>query len=128
MSLKKYIKIIYWLQIYFLLSFTFFFLLLFLFIFFPSHFPSNFLGTKHYLCEFFEWKARCNFSILNAITALEKKIRIRNLSISSILVLTKFSFCSQFWQLNTLGLLPTHASDWVSSLPPAQVQFSLLNK
>ncbi|KAG5540814.1 hypothetical protein RHGRI_020895 [Rhododendron griersonianum] len=26
------------------------------------------------------------------------------------------------WKLNTLGLLPTHASDWVSSLPPAQVQ------
>lgn len=25
------------------------------------------------------------------------------------------------WQLNTLGLLPTHVSDWVSSLPPAQV-------
>ncbi|KAH1067249.1 hypothetical protein J1N35_032236 [Gossypium stocksii] len=25
------------------------------------------------------------------------------------------------WKLNTLGLLPTHASDWVSSLPPAQV-------
>ncbi|KAK9149881.1 hypothetical protein Scep_008638 [Stephania cephalantha] len=24
------------------------------------------------------------------------------------------------WKLNTLGLLPTHASDWVSSLPPAQ--------
>ncbi|CAL9112217.1 Transmembrane protein 85 [Musa troglodytarum] len=23
------------------------------------------------------------------------------------------------WKLNTLGLLPTHASDWVSSLPPA---------
>ena len=29
------------------------------------------------------------------------------------------------WQLNTLGLLPTHASDWVSSLPPAQVLFIL---
>jgi uncharacterized membrane protein YadS len=28
-----------------------------------------------------------------------------------------------FWQLNTLGLLPTHASDWVSSLPPAKVHF-----
>ncbi|XP_010907495.1 uncharacterized protein [Elaeis guineensis] len=29
------------------------------------------------------------------------------------------------WKLNTLGLLPTHASDWVSSLPPAQeVEFS----
>lgn len=27
-------------------------------------------------------------------------------------------------QLNTLGLLPTHVSDWVSSLAPAQVQFS----
>ncbi|KAJ4834337.1 hypothetical protein Tsubulata_037535 [Turnera subulata] len=25
------------------------------------------------------------------------------------------------WKLNTLGLLPTHASDWVSSLSPAQV-------
>ncbi|CAL5350361.1 unnamed protein product [Camellia sinensis] len=25
------------------------------------------------------------------------------------------------WKLNSLGLLPTHASDWVSSLPPAQV-------
>ncbi|CAN6992301.1 unnamed protein product [Brassica oleracea var. botrytis] len=25
------------------------------------------------------------------------------------------------WKLNTLGLLPTHASDWVSSLPPPQV-------
>ncbi|KAK4269695.1 hypothetical protein QN277_022818 [Acacia crassicarpa] len=24
------------------------------------------------------------------------------------------------WKLNTLGLLPTHVSDWVSSLPPAQ--------
>ncbi|KAH7842521.1 hypothetical protein Vadar_006298 [Vaccinium darrowii] len=24
------------------------------------------------------------------------------------------------WKLNTLGLLPTHASDWVLSLPPAQ--------
>ncbi|PRQ45742.1 hypothetical protein RchiOBHm_Chr3g0494951 [Rosa chinensis] len=24
------------------------------------------------------------------------------------------------WKLNTLGLLPTHASDWFSSLPPAQ--------
>ena len=23
------------------------------------------------------------------------------------------------WKLNTLGLLPTHASDWVSSLAPA---------
>ncbi|ERN07079.1 hypothetical protein AMTRI_Chr12g239930 [Amborella trichopoda] len=29
------------------------------------------------------------------------------------------------WKLNTLGLLPTHASDWVSTLPPAQeVEFS----
>ncbi|KAF4397002.1 hypothetical protein CsatB_019440 [Cannabis sativa] len=29
------------------------------------------------------------------------------------------------WKLNTLGLLPTHASDWVSSLPPPQeVEFS----
>ncbi|KAL9274579.1 ER membrane protein complex subunit 4-like protein [Drosera capensis] len=29
------------------------------------------------------------------------------------------------WKLNTLGLLPTHISDWVSSLPPAQeVEFS----
>ncbi|XP_008803536.2 ER membrane protein complex subunit 4-like [Phoenix dactylifera] len=29
------------------------------------------------------------------------------------------------WKLNTLGLLPTHASDWVSSLAPAQeVEFS----
>nr|GFA99714.1 ER membrane protein complex subunit 4-like [Tanacetum cinerariifolium] len=29
------------------------------------------------------------------------------------------------WKLNTLGLLPTHASDWVSSLPPAhEVEFS----
>ncbi|CAK9157396.1 unnamed protein product [Ilex paraguariensis] len=28
-------------------------------------------------------------------------------------------------QLNALGLLPTHASDWVSSLPPAQeVEYS----
>ncbi|KAF3628092.1 putative pre-mRNA-processing factor 6-like [Capsicum annuum] len=26
------------------------------------------------------------------------------------------------WKLNTLGLLPTHASDWVSSLPPAQAE------
>jgi hypothetical protein len=25
------------------------------------------------------------------------------------------------FQLNSLGLLPTHASDWVSSLPPPQV-------
>ncbi|KAF8392985.1 hypothetical protein HHK36_021226 [Tetracentron sinense] len=25
------------------------------------------------------------------------------------------------WKLNTLGLLPTHASDWVSSLSPAQI-------
>ncbi|KAL7112035.1 hypothetical protein ACP275_05G127800 [Erythranthe tilingii] len=24
------------------------------------------------------------------------------------------------WKLNTLGLLPTHVSDWVSSLPPPQ--------
>ncbi|KAL1544671.1 ER membrane protein complex subunit 4-like [Salvia divinorum] len=24
------------------------------------------------------------------------------------------------WKLNTLGLLPTHLSDWVSSLPPPQ--------
>ncbi|TXG62299.1 hypothetical protein EZV62_013662 [Acer yangbiense] len=30
------------------------------------------------------------------------------------------------WKLNTLGLLPTHASDWVSSLPPAQeVEYSV---
>ncbi|PRQ38013.1 putative transcription factor WD40-like family [Rosa chinensis] len=29
------------------------------------------------------------------------------------------------WQLNTLGFLPTHASDWVSSLPPAQVKSKL---
>ncbi|EFJ38529.1 hypothetical protein SELMODRAFT_402529 [Selaginella moellendorffii] len=29
------------------------------------------------------------------------------------------------WKLNSLGLLPTHASDWVSSLPPPQmVEFS----
>lgn len=29
------------------------------------------------------------------------------------------------WKLNTLGLLPTHASDWVSSLPPApEVEFA----
>ncbi|GMN40276.1 hypothetical protein TIFTF001_009514 [Ficus carica] len=29
------------------------------------------------------------------------------------------------WKLNTLGLLPTHPSDWVSSLPPApEVEFS----
>lgn len=29
------------------------------------------------------------------------------------------------WKLNTLGLLPTHPSDWVSSLPPAQeVEYS----
>ncbi|XP_072982165.1 uncharacterized protein [Typha latifolia] len=29
------------------------------------------------------------------------------------------------WKLNTLGLLPTHASDWVSSLAPAQeVEYS----
>ncbi|KAM0942781.1 putative TMEM85/ER membrane protein complex subunit 4 [Dioscorea sansibarensis] len=29
------------------------------------------------------------------------------------------------WKLNTLGLLPTHASDWVSSLAPAQeVEFA----
>lgn len=29
------------------------------------------------------------------------------------------------WKLNTLGLLPTHASDWVSSLSPAhEVEFS----
>ena len=29
-----------------------------------------------------------------------------------------------FWweQLNSLGLLPTHASDWVSSLPPRRVR------
>nr|GMD09566.1 ER membrane protein complex subunit 4 [Ipomoea batatas] len=26
------------------------------------------------------------------------------------------------WKLNTLGLLPTHPSDWVSSLPPPQVR------
>uniref|UniRef100_A0A6N2NF92 ER membrane protein complex subunit 4 n=1 Tax=Salix viminalis TaxID=40686 RepID=A0A6N2NF92_SALVM len=30
------------------------------------------------------------------------------------------------WKLNTLGLLPTHASDWVSSLPPAKVHFFFL--
>ncbi|CAA0838324.1 Unknown protein [Striga hermonthica] len=29
------------------------------------------------------------------------------------------------WKLNALGLLPTHVSDWVSSLPPPQdVEFS----
>ncbi|KAF6176526.1 hypothetical protein GIB67_007909 [Kingdonia uniflora] len=29
------------------------------------------------------------------------------------------------WKLNTLGLLPTHASDWVSSLSPAhEVEYS----
>lgn len=29
------------------------------------------------------------------------------------------------WKLNSLGLLPTHASDWVSSLPPPpMVEFS----
>ncbi|KAG6436514.1 hypothetical protein SASPL_101415 [Salvia splendens] len=29
------------------------------------------------------------------------------------------------WKLNTLGLLPTHLSDWVSSLPPPQeVEYS----
>ncbi|RAL50207.1 unnamed protein product [Cuscuta campestris] len=29
------------------------------------------------------------------------------------------------WKLNTLGLLPTHPSDWVSSLPPPQeVEYS----
>lgn len=29
------------------------------------------------------------------------------------------------WKLNTLGLLPTHASDWVSSLPPApEIEYS----
>lgn len=29
------------------------------------------------------------------------------------------------WKLNTLGLLPTHSSDWVSSLPPPQdVEYS----
>ncbi|THU61437.1 hypothetical protein C4D60_Mb07t23270 [Musa balbisiana] len=29
------------------------------------------------------------------------------------------------WKLNTLGLLPSHASDWVSSLPPApEVEYS----
>ncbi|KAJ1410286.1 TMEM85/ER membrane protein complex subunit 4 [Sesbania bispinosa] len=29
------------------------------------------------------------------------------------------------WKLNALGLLPTHTSDWVSSLPPAQeVEYS----
>ena len=33
------------------------------------------------------------------------------------LIQTNFTFS----QLNTLGLLPTHASDWVSSLPPPQV-------
>ncbi|KAI8569319.1 hypothetical protein RHMOL_Rhmol02G0269800 [Rhododendron molle] len=27
------------------------------------------------------------------------------------------------WKLNTLGLLPTHASDWVLSLPPAQYSY-----
>ncbi|KAL8499408.1 hypothetical protein ACS0TY_022398 [Phlomoides rotata] len=30
------------------------------------------------------------------------------------------------WKLNTLGLLPTHVSDWVSSLPPPQVCWSCL--
>ncbi|KAG6387896.1 hypothetical protein SASPL_153091 [Salvia splendens] len=30
------------------------------------------------------------------------------------------------WKLNTLGLLPTHVSDWVSSLPPAQVLLLLI--
>ncbi|XP_068655115.1 uncharacterized protein [Aristolochia californica] len=30
------------------------------------------------------------------------------------------------WKLNTLGLLPTHPSDWVSSLPPApEVEYSV---
>ncbi|KAI9072796.1 hypothetical protein K1719_045238 [Acacia pycnantha] len=30
------------------------------------------------------------------------------------------------WKLNTLGLLPTHVSDWVSSLPPAlEVEYSV---
>ncbi|KAL0728314.1 hypothetical protein Bca4012_024407 [Brassica carinata] len=28
------------------------------------------------------------------------------------------------WKLNTLGLLPTHASDWVSSLPPPQTRMN----
>ncbi|OAE22343.1 hypothetical protein AXG93_1024s1110 [Marchantia polymorpha subsp. ruderalis] len=29
------------------------------------------------------------------------------------------------WKLNSLGLLPTHASDWVSTLaPPTNVEFS----
>lgn len=29
------------------------------------------------------------------------------------------------WKLNTLGLLPTHASDWVSSLsPPPEIEYS----
>ncbi|XP_075506088.1 uncharacterized protein LOC142543015 [Primulina tabacum] len=29
------------------------------------------------------------------------------------------------WKLNSLGLLPTHVSDWVSSMPPAQeVEYS----
>ncbi|RVX19802.1 ER membrane protein complex subunit 4 [Vitis vinifera] len=32
----------------------------------------------------------------------------------------KLLFIALIWELNTLGLLPTHASDWVSSLPPAQ--------
>ncbi|CAL5439901.1 unnamed protein product [Camellia sinensis] len=30
------------------------------------------------------------------------------------------------WKLNSLGLLPTHASDWVSSLSPAQRRLSIL--
>ncbi|KAL1822988.1 hypothetical protein ACET3Z_009766 [Daucus carota] len=32
------------------------------------------------------------------------------------------------WKLNTFGLLPTHASDWVSSLPPAQLQGVTMDK
>ncbi|KAI8015211.1 Protein CYCLOPS [Camellia lanceoleosa] len=31
------------------------------------------------------------------------------------------------WKLNSLGLLRTHASDWVSSLPPAQMSSSTVN-
>ncbi|EMS65400.1 hypothetical protein TRIUR3_22541 [Triticum urartu] len=29
------------------------------------------------------------------------------------------------WKLNTLGLLPTNASDWVSSLSPARMEYRL---
>lgn len=56
--------------------------------------------------------------------------RMEGLTISSFLTFSRRQvvypmFCSCLEQLNTLGLLPAHASDWVSSLPPPLVVFSI---